>query len=346
MPQGARITGDYSTCSRRSFLKAGSATLGLGIAGWSRAHAPATANAVIQLLLLGGPSQLDTWDPKPAAPSSHRGPFRPIRTTAPGLYLSELFPLTAQRAHQLAVVRSIHHDEAPTHQAGLQLLQTGVLSSKSIASHAGCATNSWVLIPGPIERTDAPGRHGQFGARAILEETSPAPERYGASQFGADCHRALQSVRRGIRFVTVNMFTSVHDLPTWDCHANGADLPASLNDYRDSVCPMFDRAYSALIDDLQAAGLLETTLVVAAGEFGRTPRLNPRGGRDHWPSVWSGLFAGGGVRGGQVVGASDRLGGEPHDCPIRAERVAATMLHALGIDPRLQMAADPIVELF
>ena len=89
--------------------------------------------------------------------------------------------------------------------------------------------------------------------------------------------------------------------------------PVTLDDYKETLCPMFDRAYSALLEDLRQRGLLETTLVVAMGEFGRTPHINPRGGRDHWPSCWSVLFAGSGVRGGQVIGESDSIGAEPKD---------------------------------
>src|SRR5260370_25647686 len=120
---------------------------------------------------------------------------------------------------------------------------------------------------------------------------------------------------------------------------------------------MFDRAYSALLEDLHQRGLLETTLVVAMGEFGRTPKLNPRGGRDHWPGCWTVLFAGGGVRGGQVIGASDRTGAAPKERPVTPAEVAATVYHALGIDPRTPLPgqdgrpvvlteAEPVLELF
>jgi uncharacterized protein (DUF1501 family) len=95
---------------------------------------------------------------------------------------------------------------------------------------------------------------------------------------------------------------------------------------------MFDRAYSALLEDLHQRGMLETTLVLAMGEFDRTPQLNGRGGRDHWPGVWSILFAGGGIRGGQVVGSSDAVGAEPRDRPVRPADVAATVYRALGVD--------------
>jgi uncharacterized protein (DUF1501 family) len=141
-------------------------------------------------------------------------------------------------------------------------------------------------------------------------------------------------IEHGVRLTTVNMFDTVFDNITWDCHADGGALATTLEDYRDILCPMFDRAYSALLDDLAERGLLESTLVVAMGEFGRTPKLNPRGGRDHWPGVWSILFAGGGVRGGQVVGSSDAIGSEPRDRPVSPAEVAATIYHLLGIDPR------------
>jgi uncharacterized protein (DUF1501 family) len=134
------------------------------------------------------------------------------------------------------------------------------------------------------------------------------------------------------------MFDTVFGQITWDCHANGGDLNSTLDDYRDTLCPMLDQAYTALLDDLEALGLLDSTLVLAMGEFGRTPKLNPRGGRDHWPGVWSMLAAGGGVRGGQVIGASDAHGAEPADRPIHAAELTATVYHALGIDPRTTLS--------
>src|SRR5205085_12081184 len=107
------------------------------------------------------------------------------------------------------------------------------------------------------------------------------------------------------RFITVNMFDTVFNKTTWDCHADGGSLATTLADYRDTLCPIFDTAYTALIEDLEQRGMLDTALVVAMGEFGRTPQINPRGGRDHWSCCWLVLFPGGGVRGGQVTGNSD-----------------------------------------
>src|SRR3954454_23927335 len=116
-------------CSRRSFLQAGTLAVAgaSGLVSGSALHAEqaATADAVIQIILSGGPSQLDTWDPKPAAPSTVRGPFRPISTSVPGLQISELFPEMARRAGQFAIARSLHHGEAPVHEVGLEILNTG-----------------------------------------------------------------------------------------------------------------------------------------------------------------------------------------------------------------------------
>jgi uncharacterized protein (DUF1501 family) len=191
----------------------------------------------------------------------------------------------------------------------------------------------------------------------LVSENERTRTRYGMNTFGQSCLLARRLVEQGVRLVTVNMFDTVFNQITWDCHADGGSLPTTLDDYRDVLCPMFDAAYTALLEDLTQRGLLEQTLVVAMGEFGRTPHLNPRGGRDHWPGVWSILFAGSGVRGGQVIGSSDAQGAEPKDRPISPPEVAASIYHGLGIDPRTRITgpdnqsisladADPIAELF
>ena len=122
---------------------------------------------------------------------------------------------------------------------------------------------------------------------------------------------------------------------------------------------MFDNAYASLLEDLTSRGLLDNTMVVAMGEFGRTPKINPAGGRDHWPQCWTVSMAGGGIRGGQVIGASDEIGAYPKDRPVPAAAVPATMLHGLGIDlekdlpgPQgrpirvVDQGVEPIKELF
>ena len=168
----------------------------------------------------------------------------------------------------------------------------------------------------------------------ITLEREDARNRYGRNTFGQSCLLARRLIEHGVGLVTVNMFETVFNELTWDCHADGGSLPVTLDDYKTQLCPMFDAAYAALLDDLDQRGLLKSTLVLATGEFGRTPRLNPRGGRDHWPGVWSILFAGGGVKGGQIVGSSDAHGAEPLDRPVTPAEVAATLFGSLGIDPR------------
>jgi hypothetical protein len=166
------------------------------------------------------------------------------------------------------------------------------------------------------------------------DEPEATRQAYGDSQFGRSCLLARRLIEQGSRFVTVNMFESLADQVTWDCHANGKWAPATVADYRDhpALGPTFDHVYGALLDDLDQRGLLNDTLVVAVGEFGRTPKLNDRGGRDHWPGVWSGLLAGGGIPGGQTIGSSDSRGTTPVDRPTTPAEFVATILQSLGLD--------------
>jgi uncharacterized protein (DUF1501 family) len=187
-------------------------------------------------------------------------------------------------------------------------------------------------------------------------EADSVRERYGRDTFGQSCLLARRLVERGVRVVTVNMFETVFNRVTWDCH--GAAPFSSLADYERELLPTLDRTLSALLDDLRDRRLLDSTLVVATGEFGRTPKLNATGGRDHWPGVWTALAAGGGVRGGQVVGASDAQGAEPADRPVRPQELLATIYRCLGLRAsdyvqkpggdaeHLVPDASPIEELF
>jgi hypothetical protein len=142
-------------------------------------------------------------------------------------------------------------------------------------------------------------------------------------------------IEAGVRFVTVNMFETVFDEITWDIHGSKPFSPISC--YRDLVGPMFDNAYSSLLEDLQDRRMLDNTMVVAMGEFGRTPKVNPAGGRDHWPQCWTMLMGGGGIKGGQVVGASDEIGAMPKDRPTTPAEVAATIYKGLGIPLSLEL---------
>jgi uncharacterized protein (DUF1501 family) len=213
---------------------------------------------------------------------------------------------------------------------------------------------------GPRDAAEGRAFGSLFAAKKAFDvaaEPSDLRDRYGRNTFGQSCLLARRLVENGVRLVTVNMFDTVFNEVTWDCHADGGALATGLDDYRDTLCPMFDLAYTALLEDLAQRGLLDTTLVLAMGEFGRTPQLNPRGGRDHWPGCWSIVFAGGGVRGGQVIGASDAIGSEPKDRPISPAEVAASIYHALGVDASTRLpgsggqripvaTARPIAELF
>jgi uncharacterized protein (DUF1501 family) len=356
-----------SGSTRRDFLRAGGLA---ALAGPSALAAAATTRpsagddrAVILLLLVGGPSQHETFDPKPDAPSGVRGPFGSIATAVPGVRVGEHLPGLARRMDRLTLVRSLHHTEAPIHETGLQLIQTGSLAgADGEPPHVGAraardlgprrSAPAFAVLPGALGATGGalyrgqsagvlgaafdpfvPGRDDEAAtptARAALDlgrEPAAVREAYGATAFGRDCLRARRLVEAGSRLVVVNMYESVFHGPSWDCH--GAAPFSCLDDYRASVLPCFDRAFSALIDDLDGRGRLGSTLVVAAGEFGRTPRVNASGGRDHWPGVWSAVVAGGGTAGGAVVGASDRLGAEPARDPIHASQLADAMMGAL-----------------
>jgi uncharacterized protein (DUF1501 family) len=336
--------------TRRDFLHTSAATA-VGLAGVPGLANPARDVNCIFLMLVGGPSQLDTWDPKPDAPVEVRSQFRPVPTRIVGVQFTELFPRMAAMADRFAVVRSMHHAAAPIHETGHQLLQTGRLADEGReAPHFGAQVSSAkgsrggmpanVLLPGPIGFTGVNVGHGQSaGGLGIVHEPVTVPfgvdddpmrSRYGGTEFGDKCLRAARLVERGCRFVTVNMFTTVYDTVTWDCHAAGGSLRSELGHYR-QLGACFDLAYTALLDDLRQRGLFDTTLVVATGELGRTPYLNREGGRDHWAGVWTMLLAGAGIRGGTVVGSSDRLGGEPKDTPVGPEQLAGTIRHTLGL---------------
>jgi hypothetical protein len=414
--------------TRRDFVHAGAlAFLGLSMPQFLKLKAMGAVRSdkdvsCIQLMLVGGPSQLDTWDMKPDAPSSIRGPFKPIKTNVSGIEISEIFPRMAKNADKFALLRSVYHTAAAVHDTGCQMMQTGRLFQGGLESpNYGSVLRfergprgdmpSNVLLPYPIGQLGGNLPHGDtagflgkgydpfvlnadpsdpdFKVPDMLppdyisavrvdrrrswrqeidksvqyfEDSSPdsklmdatfnqaytlmtsakareafelsqEPEevrkRYGLNRFGQGCLLARRLVERGVRFVTLNMFETVFNDITWDIHGSAPFSPISC--YSDLVGPMFDNAYSSLLEDLSRIGLLDSTLVLATGEFGRTPRINPAGGRDHWPQCWTVVMAGGGVKGGQIVGASDAIGAAPQDRPVTPAHVAATVYKCLGI---------------
>jgi uncharacterized protein (DUF1501 family) len=157
--------------------------------------------------------------------------------------------------------------------------------------------------------------------------------------------------------MSLNTFNTVFDALSWDCHADGGSLRTDLNDIRNTVAPQFDHDLGTLILFLSTSGLLDSTLVVATGEFGRTPLLNANGGRDHWAGAWTALIAGGGVKGGRVIGRTDAKGTEPTDRPVSPQELVATIFHALGVphdatipgpdgSPVAVYPGKPVYELF
>lgn len=164
----------------------------------------------------------------------------------------------------------------------------------------------------------------------LTQEPQAVRERYGMNRFGQCCLLARRLIQAGVRFVTINTFLTVFNEVTWDIH--GTKPFTSIEGMRDIVAPMYDQAYSALIDDLHQQGMLDDTLVTCLAEFGRTPKVNPAGGRDHWPQCFTCTFAGGGVRGGRAIGASDPIAAVPADRPTNPGEIVATIFHSLGLD--------------
>jgi uncharacterized protein (DUF1501 family) len=173
----------------------------------------------------------------------------------------------------------------------------------------------------------------------LSRESEATQERYGKRALGRSCLAARRLVERGARCVVVNQFPALFHEWTWDCHGL-PDLPTRVADLKDRVCAPFDRAVSALIQDLRDRGLYENTVVCCLGEFGRTPEINARGGRDHWTGCWSAMLGGGGIRGGQVIGASDARAAEPVDRPVTPADLSATIYHALGFAPTTSVALE------
>ncbi len=429
--------------TRRDFLHAGALSLmGLTLADWFALKGKAAQDRdvnCIMLFLVGGPSHIDTWDPKPNAPAEVRGPFPPIATNVPGMRFTELFPRMARHADKISLIRSMYHTATAVHDTGYQMMQTGRLFSGGIEHpHIGCVLGylkgqrgevpAHVLLPRPIGRTGGNLPHGHTagylgrpydpfilnadpavpnfrvpdllppsyispvradrrqrmrqavdGALASFENNSQARQldgnfnlayrlmsspqareafaldrepaatrdRYGRTRFGQSCLLARRLIERGVRFVTVNMFETVFDEVTWDIH--GSRPFTDIAQMSREVTPNFDKAFSTLLEDLQDRGLLANTIVTALGEFGRTPKINPAGGRDHHPGVWTIMMGGGPIRGGRVIGESDELGYRPKSRPVTPGEVAATIYRGLGLDPHRELPGPqnrplPLVE--
>jgi len=362
------------------------------------------ANAVILFWLEGGPSHIDTWDPK------SNSNFKPISTNVAGIQISELLPKMAKRMDKFALVRSMHtrgtdHPQA-THYAitghevnpAMQFPSLGSIITKELgprnAVPAHVLVPKWdrsrqyedyfraaflggeydpMCIPDPskpgfevtdlslpktvsqaavesrsaflkavdrqyrtLDETVQHANMDAFTAQAwkmiltpavrdafdLSKESDKIKERYGKDAVGQSALLARRLVEAGSRFVTAAGYHG----NSWDTHSD--------NDkgHRDRLAPTLDRTLTTLIEDLDERGLLSTTMVVAMGEFGRTPIINPALGRDHWPNCWSMALAGAGIKTGQVVGASDERGYNVTERVVTMGDLYATIYKTLGID--------------
>lgn len=383
--------------SRRGFLQLGGAVgLGLANALGVRAEEIKKQNrACILLWMAGGPSQYETFDPKPAA--DNQGPTRAIATSVPGIQVAEHWTRTAKVMNELAVIRSMTSTEG-NHGRATYLLHTSYPPSGGIV-HPGFGSlvsqqlgvadfdlPNFVSISGasigpsflgvrhapfvitdpnqPPDNLKVPVSSERFSRRLDflkeLEEplarTGAAPlvkdhqtlydqtatmalsprtkafdlaqepdrmrDRYGRSTFGQGCLMARRLIEAGVTFVEVQS-------GGWDTHGD------ELNQIK-RIAPPTDQATAALIGDLKVRGLLDKTLVIWMGEFGRTPRINLTAGRDHYPHAFNLALAGAGVRGGQVIGATDAHGAEVIERPVTVPDLFCTFCKALGIDPRFE----------
>lgn len=439
--------------NRRAFLVASASPLWGALAGPATSSAMTTTSAgsgraksTILFFLCGGASQLDTWDMKPNAPIEYRGPFQPIATSQPGLWLSEHLPLLSRQAHHLALVNSVGATvNTNDHHAGYYYNLTGHVPDVTFRTQGNNRTpypDDWPFVGSVVasrrEKRDLPNaitlphspsrkpytRPGQFAARLGVEHdplyligrrddpfrfqapalvldkslapsrlnqrtdllksldaarrtfdqtattatwnqhqeravslllsagtteafdvTSESPEtkrRYGETINGMSLLLARRLVEAEVPFITVFWLGEGIGTPlakkcrsagSWDTHGN------NFNCLKDDLLPEFDRCFSALIEDLAERGLLDTTLVTISSEMGRRPKIgDPRsggssgGGRDHWTHCLTNVFAGGGIRGGQIYGASDPLGEFPADRPVTPADVVKTVYHAMGIE--------------
>jgi uncharacterized protein (DUF1501 family) len=396
--------------SRRDFVRAGAIGSAFTLADYLRVADAADAkpakrakatNAVF-VWLGGGPSHIDTFDPKPDAPAEIRGEFKPIDTNAPGVRISEHLPKLAKLADSYAIVRGVSHTLAG-HELGTEYLNAGsrpipslvypgygAVVSKEVAGDDSLP--HFVAIPStpqkagylgvryaPLQTNDAPKPNAVFSVRGIslgngltveafekrqklltdldttfknteadtklvegmdtfaqqafdmirsakareaFDTSREKPEvakPFGEGRFGMSCLLALRLITAGVRFVTVSF-------GGWDTHGN------NFKSLSGGLLPQLDTGVSALLSGLKERGLLETTTVFVVGEFGRTPKINDKAGRDHWPRAMTALMAGGGIKGGQAVGASDAKGMGPDATGFTPDQLAATFYSTLGID--------------
>ncbi len=394
--------------SRRGFLKAGGLSfMGLSLMDLMKASVLAgetgssRCESVILIWLAGGPSHIDTFDPKPGKPTG--GPIAPINTSVDGIQISEHLPQVAKMMKHCALVRSLTSKEG-SHERATYEMHTGYkpLGSITHPSLGSLVTKelprkntelpAYVSIGGTsfgagfLGATVAPFYIGDaynptrnlvsdgdinaarfqsrmdllrtldmpFGAEKrnpiiddyatqfreavtmmksksveafdLRKESADKVKKFGDNGFGRSVLIAKRLVETGVRFVEVS-------LGGWDTHADA--FKAVPNN-----CKTLDPALGNLIEDLNASGKLKNTLIICTGEFGRTPSINAQAGRDHYPRVWSGILAGGGIKAGQAYGSSSDDGGEVRDNPVLPGALHATMFDLLGINSEKENHTD------
>jgi hypothetical protein len=372
---------------------------------------PAQAQACIFLFLEGGPSHIDMWDLKPDAPAEIRGPFRPIKTSVTGTFVSEHLPRCAKVAHKFTILRSHSHNDNG-HNTGYHYVLTGYRAdfpdgtTRAPNNHLYPSAGSIIArelgprspVPVYINVPDmmaggGPGFYGSKYAPFVIESNPSQPDfevrdLRAVEGIGADREerrrRTLAAVERlrgdgpgnGRPETMATYYEKAHDLVTSPAARKAFDLasePASVREaygytslgqcallarrlveagcrfvgvdhsgwdhhftifpsLQKDMLPHVDRAFSALVCDLEQRGLLASTFVVLMGEMGRTPRVNNAAGRDHWSMAQSIVFAGGGVKPGQVLGATDRQAAYPVSDPIGVPDLLRTLFHQMGID--------------
>jgi uncharacterized protein (DUF1501 family) len=409
-----RASSDCTGQTRREFLRVGSlSALGLSLSQYLRLQASEAAPAnrrnvnCILMWMQGGPSHIDTLDPKPDAPAEIRGEFSTIPTRIPGCRIVEHFPLLAQQFDKLSLIRG-HDPQNGSHGVADHIMMSGhrfnpatpfpcygsVIARErgyhngmfpfvqlgrnidrrfngGVGGFLGDQYNPFEVhedpsaarfqvrdlsIPDQAERERLERRYSMLNemdnyqrrieantspavqARDVFYErahaliTSPAAKRafdmdqepgrvrdmYGRNTLGQSMLLARRLIEAGVHFVTITD-------GGWDTHTN------NFRSLKDRLLPRLDRGYAALLQDLHQRGLLDNTLVVWFGDFGRTPKVNPSAGRDHWSTAGVATMGGGGVRLGQVVGATNALGEVVVDSPVRPQDLAATIYTALGV---------------
>jgi hypothetical protein len=415
--RNVEVSRDCCGQSRRDFLRVGVVGfLGLSLTDWLKMKAcgqvqPAKAKSVIQLWQGGGPSHLDTFDPKPEAGSDYCGPLKtPLETNVAGIRIGELMPLMAKQADKFSPIRSFTHPDFG-HETGTYTVITGTVPSPElvypsmgavVALKRGYEAGYQGSLPPYITLTSPLGRFSDSGflgskyktfatygdpnsadfrvqgmmppggmtvervqeRRSLLnsvdalanrvekegllrdmetfeekaygvilgeartafdlsKEPDALRDQYGRTTFGQSCLLARRLVENGVPFITINM-------PGWDTHVNNFDALKNL-------AGTLDKGFATLLEDLAQRGLLESTIVVCHGEFGRTPKVDwapPwNGGRHHYPLVYTCVVAGGGFRGGVALGSSDVKGEAVKDRPVYPWDVAASIYKLLGIEP-------------